>query len=390
MTSHNQNNRMNIYKDDLFLAVLTAIRSFGDLYNFDENGISIDQIMESAKQIYRENQMYTFSSQAIKQLLSIVCLGNKDEEKLMSGFVASKLDGMNMITYGIGSYQAYEKLILNDVIPESIQRLIAENRLKGQNMYTDKTVMLFFGHESVRDNIIFIESQKPIGAWEKNLIQLFEMNLSEDYAKLCQLNRNRLNTEKLVQTLSEVIEAKSKEMCHHVRRVASYSKLLAEVYALDAESIKTLEVASMIHDIGKLTIPDKILNKPGKLSPEEFESVKKHAIAGYEMMKESKHALIQAAAVIALEHHEKWNGTGYPAGLEKDATHIFGRIVALADVFDALSTDRVYKKAWPLEQIVDLLKKERGEHFDPKLVDIMLENINAFIHIRDKVSTKIL
>ena len=157
---------------------------------------------------------------------------------------------------------------------------------------------------------------------------------------------------------------------------------------MDPESIETLEVASMIHDIGKLTIPDKILNKPGKLSPVEFESVKKHAIAGYEMMKESKHAIIQAAAVIALEHHEKWNGTGYPAGLEKDATHVFGRIVALADVFDALSTDRVYKKAWPLEQIVDLLKKERGEHFDPKLVDIMLENIHAFIHIRDEVSTK--
>lgn len=390
MAGHDQKNRMNIYRDDLFLAILAAIRSYGDLYDFDEDGISLDQIMESAKHIYMENQMYAFSSRVIKKLLSIICLGNKGEEKMMSGFVASELDGMYMIIYGIGSYQIYEKLILNDVIPKNIQTFITENSGRGQSMYTDNTVMLFFSHAMGTENVIFIESKKSIGAWEKNLIQLFEMNLMEEYAKLCQLNQERLSTEKLVQTLSEVIEAKSKEMNHHVRRVASYSKLLAQGYGLDHESIKTLEVASMIHDIGKLIIPDKILNKPGKLSVEEFESVKKHAMAGYEMMKESKHDLIQTAAVIALEHHEKWNGTGYPIGLEKDATHIFGRIVALADVFDALSTDRVYKKAWPLEQIVDLLKKERGEHFDPKLVDIMLENIHAFIDIRDEASTKVL
>ncbi|PKM67723.1 MAG: hypothetical protein CVU95_06505 [Firmicutes bacterium HGW-Firmicutes-2] len=390
MAGHDQKNRMNIYRDDLFLAVLAAIRSYGDLYDFDEDGISLDQIMESAKHIYMENQMYAFSSHVIKQLLSIICLGNKGEEKMMSGFVASELDSMYMITYGIGSYQIYEKLILNDVIPKNIQTFITKNSVKGQSMYMDNRIMLFFSHAMGTENIIFIESEKSIGAWEKNLIQLFEINLMDEYAKLCQLNQSRLTTEKLVQTLSEVIEAKSKEMNQHVRRVASYSKLLAQGYGLDHESIKTLEVASMIHDIGKLIIPDKILNKPGKLSDEEFESVKRHAMAGYEMMKESKHDLIQTAAVIALEHHEKWNGTGYPAGLEKDATHIFGRIVALADVFDALSTDRVYKKAWPLERIVDLLKKERGEHFDPKLVDIMLENIHAFIDIRDEASTKVL
>ncbi len=390
MANHDQKNRKNIYRDDLFLAVLAAISSYGDIYNFDEDGISIDQIMESAKHIYTENQMYTFSSHVMKHLLSIVCLGNKDEEKMISGFVASKMDGMYMITYGIGSYHTFEKLILNDVIPRTIQASITRNRETGQSMFTDNTFMLFFGHDWGMDHIIFIESKKPIGAWEKNLIQLYEVNLIEDYAKLCRFNRNRLNTEKLVQTLSEVIETKSKEMNHHVRRVASYSKLLAEGYGLDHESIETLEVAAMIHDIGKLTIPESILNKPGKLSAEEFESVKKHAMAGYEMMKASKHELIQTAAVIALEHHEKWNGTGYPAGLKKDATHLFGRIVALADVFDALSTDRVYKKAWPLEQIVDLFKKERGEHFDPKLVDILLENIHEFIYIRDEASRKML
>jgi len=389
MTNLDPKNRLSIYRDDLFLAVLAAIRSYGDLYKFDEEGISLDQIMESAKHIYTENQMYSFSSHVIKQLLSVVCLGNLDEEKMISGFVASKMDGMYMITYGTGSYQKYEKLILNDVIPHTIQTLISKNRKTGQNEFTDSTFMLFFSHDLGTDNIIFIESEKTIGAWERNLIQLFETNLKEDYTKLCKLNQSKMSTEKLVQTLSEVVEAKSKEMNHHVRRVASYSRLLAQGYGLDQESIEALEVASMIHDIGKLSIPESILNKPGKLSVEEFENVKKHAMVGYEMMKNSKHALIQMAAVIARDHHEKWNGTGYPIGLEKEGTHLFGRIVALADVFDALSTDRVYKKAWPLEQIIDLLKKERGEHFDPKLVDIMLENIHAFIHIRDAVSTKI-
>jgi response regulator RpfG family c-di-GMP phosphodiesterase len=136
-----------------------------------------------------------------------------------------------------------------------------------------------------------------------------------------------------------------------------------------------------MHDIGKIGIPDSVLPKPGKLTAEEFEVMKEHARIGSDIFKKSKRPLMQTASIIAHEHHEKWNGSGYPRGLSGENIHIYGRITALVDVFDALSCERVYKKAWPMEKIIDLIREERGKHFDPKLVDIFIENLDQFMEI---------
>ena len=138
-----------------------------------------------------------------------------------------------------------------------------------------------------------------------------------------------------------------------------------------------------MHDIGKVGIPDSILNKPGKLTPQEWLVMKTHAALGYEMLKHSKRPILKAAAIVAREHHEKWNGEGYPRKLKGEQINIYGRITAVADVFDALGSERCYKKAWPLEKILNLFQSERGEHFDPKLVDLLLENLDKFLSIRD-------
>jgi len=186
-------------------------------------------------------------------------------------------------------------------------------------------------------------------------------------------------------TIGTIAEAHSNETGRHVQRVAEYSRVLGEYYGLSEEEVKVLGYASAVHDIGKLTIPDSILNKPGKLTKEEFELIKQHTVHGYNMLRHSNRALLKAAATIAYEHHEKYDGTGYPRGLKGEETHIFGRIVALADVFDALGSDRVYKKAWDDERIFALLREERGRHFDPKLVDIFFEHLDTFLAIRERL-----
>jgi response regulator RpfG family c-di-GMP phosphodiesterase len=139
-----------------------------------------------------------------------------------------------------------------------------------------------------------------------------------------------------------------------------------------------------MHDIGKVGISDSILKKPGKLTQEEFAIMQTHTTLGYEMLKGSKRDILSAAATISYEHHEKWNGTGYPNNKSKEDIHIFGRITALADVFDALGSDRCYKKAWDLDKILELLKEQRAKHFDPTLVDLFLNNLDEFIEIRDR------
>jgi response regulator RpfG family c-di-GMP phosphodiesterase len=139
-----------------------------------------------------------------------------------------------------------------------------------------------------------------------------------------------------------------------------------------------------MHDIGKIGIPDAILLKPGKLDADEYEVMKTHSSIGYDILKYSSRPLLKAAAIIAREHHEKWDGSGYPNALNGSDIHIYGRITALADVFDALSCERVYKKAWPMEQIIDLVSQERGRHFDPDLVDMFMANLERFREIAAK------
>jgi len=188
----------------------------------------------------------------------------------------------------------------------------------------------------------------------------------------------------IIFTMGSIGESRSKETANHVKRVAEYSKLLASLYGLSQEETDLLHMASPMHDIGKVAIPDSILLKPAKLSHEEFEIMKTHANRGYDMLKHSNRPLISTAAIIAHEHHEKWDGTGYPRALKGDDIHIYGRITALVDVYDALISDRVYKKAWPEDEVIQFIKDQSSKHFDPKLVNLFFEHYKKFKYIKSK------
>jgi len=204
-----------------------------------------------------------------------------------------------------------------------------------------------------------------------------------EFLKLLELNKELEDTQKeVIFTMGSIGESRSKETGNHVKRVAQYSKILALHYGLEEDEAEMLKQASPMHDIGKVAVPDSILNKPARFTPEEFKEMQKHAELGYDMLKHSERFLLKMAAIVAYEHHEKWDGTGYPRGLKEEEIHIYGRITALADVFDALGSDRVYKKAWSNEKIYQLFKEERGKHFDPKLVDIFFENLDQFLEVQ--------
>ena len=206
-----------------------------------------------------------------------------------------------------------------------------------------------------------------------------------DVTEMVELNREIEDTQReIIYAMGEIGETRSKETGNHVKRVALYSKELALLYGLDAHESEILHMASPMHDIGKVGIPDAILNAPRKLNEDEFEVMKTHAQLGYEMLKHSSKPILQAAAIVAREHHEKWDGSGYPRGLQGENIHIYGRITAVADVFDALGSDRVYKKAWELEKILAFFQEQRGKHFDPTLVTLFLNNLDKFTAIRDK------
>ena len=183
--------------------------------------------------------------------------------------------------------------------------------------------------------------------------------------------------------LSKAAEYRDPETGAHILRMARFSQLIGRQMGLSVEDQQLLLDAAPMHDIGKVGIPDKILLKPGRLDPEEFEIMKQHAIFGYRLLEGSSSTVLRAGAEIAKGHHEKFDGSGYPFGLKGEEIPIFSRIVAVADVFDALTSERPYKRAWTIEAAVDFLKNGAGSHFDPRCVEAFLSVWDEVLAIRD-------
>ena len=241
------------------------------------------------------------------------------------------------------------------------------------------------GYHAVRQNITAQKELEELSKELENWNGYLENEMTQRIRDIIFLNKDIKETQKeVVFTMGTIAENRSKETGNHVRRVAEYSKLLALHYGLDEEESELLRLASPMHDIGKIAIPDAILCKPSGFTQEERDIMNTHPQLGYDMLKHSERTLLKMAAIVSYEHHEKWDGTGYPNAKKGEEIHIYGRITALADVFDALGSDRVYKKAWKIEDILSLFKEQSAKHFDPRLVEIFHEKLDEFLLIRDK------
>lgn len=196
-----------------------------------------------------------------------------------------------------------------------------------------------------------------------------------------ELKRTRLQ---VIQRLGRAAEYKDNETGMHVMRMSYYSKILSLAYGHSAKTADQLFHAAPMHDIGKIGIPDSIMLKPGKLTEEEFKIMQKHPEIGAEILGESDSDLIELAKVVAMTHHEKWDGTGYPKQLKGTDIPIEGRIVAVADVFDALTSVRPYKDAWPVEKAITLMREQKGKHFDPQLVDLFEQELDKILEVKNR------
>ncbi len=177
-------------------------------------------------------------------------------------------------------------------------------------------------------------------------------------------------------------EFKDEDTGDHIIRIGEYASFIARQLGKDDKYIKTIGYASPMHDVGKIGIPDKILLKPGKLTDQEFDVIKTHPEIGARILSNSKSRILQMAEEIALTHHEKFNGKGYPQGMTGKDIPLSGRIVAIADTFDALTSKRPYKDPYPPKIVLNIIRKEQGKHFDPEITDIFLDHFDHFLSIR--------
>lgn len=217
------------------------------------------------------------------------------------------------------------------------------------------------------------------GAWIRN-----KQMIAKHTKKILALRNKTLAVQKeMILMLGEAIETRSGETGNHVKRVAKMSALLGKLYGLSHREVEMLEIVSPMHDVGKIGIPETILEKPGKLDSQEWKVMQTHTTIGYKMLSKSEGELFSLASFVAHEHHERWDGNGYPNGLSGENIHVFARLTALVDVFDALLSKRCYKEPWEVVDVIDLIQKEAGKQFDPIMSSLLLDNLDDFVDLRN-------
>ena len=368
----------------LFTVVTASLRAYKSLQIIERNRQGLERIIHSNATIFESRTHFQFATGVLHQIRGILKLDSNSACCHTSLFAATKDNDEISIFAGTGNF--------TDKVGLPIQAVFSPGLMARFKGLCDRGGDLFEGDEylgcfQTRDGahfLLYFSGCGSLSQVERDLIRIYTTNVGIGFDNIS-LTREIVETQKeVIFTLGEIVETRSKETANHVTRVAEFCYVLAKKYGMDETCAERLKLASPMHDIGKIGISESILHKPGKLTKEEFKIMKTHAETGYYILKNSKRQILQTAAIVAWQHHEKWDGSGYPQGLSRENIHIYGRIAAIADVFDALSHKRCYKEAWPMDRIMDLFKHESGRHFDPVLSDIFLAEKDQFFAINQR------
>lgn len=383
---------INDYKDKTELTttklttlLYSALRSYRDICTINDHRQGLERVIQASTNIFESDSLTHFASAVLEQVMTLLKLPQpaiyctsipQEEEHERNKFqILAATGGMS----GLLDTQAPTGDIPSEVC-EAFEQALTEHR---SDHYGDHYVG-YFTTARGSENLLYLSNTHELTDLDKQLLNIYAANVAVTYETLLMKEEIIATQKELVYILGEAVEKRSKETGAHVKRVAKISRILATGCDIDDEEADLIKLASPLHDVGKIGIPDHILNKPGKHTPEEWAIMKTHASIGYELLQGSDKRVLKLGAIIAHEHHEKWDGTGYPRGLKGEDIHIAGRITALADVFDALGSKRCYKEAWPFEKIVALIREESGKQFDPKLVEVFNDRIEELKNVRDQ------
>ncbi len=370
----------------LYTVVCASLRAYKSIQDLENHRKGLKKLIEASRRVSCKKGLEEFVQATFDELSELLSLD--DVAMYTSETLAFEVNDAELYTYVPNDMDKHGKVVKLAELEASKRDIIACAIQEKANQFLDNQVVLYCESDS-NLMLFYLKTEKNLVEIDKNLLNLFTDNIKVilDNIKLNSLVHD--SQREMIYRLGEAVESRSNETGLHVKRVAYYSELLALLSGVSKERAEILKYASPLHDVGKISIPDAILNKPGKLEKEEWELMKTHAQKGYELLSGSNLLLMDVSATIALTHHEKWDGSGYPSGLKGEEIDLFGRITALADVFDALGSDRCYKVAWPLDKIIELIKSEKGKQFDPKLVSLFINNLDDFLEIRDRFKEKV-
>ncbi len=366
----------------LYSTIYTSLRSYSDLLALESNRRGLEHIVRASARLFTTHTTDGFIQSVLEHLVGLLYLDEDIQSASCESFVSEQRGDHNAVIAATGRFTNLIGTDPDRGMDNALHTLVRQARNKRQSIIRDREFIGYFRPRDDHDNIIYITGTRPLSQRDLGLIDLFLHHVSVAYDNALLHNEIQDTQRDMVYMLGESIETRSRETGQHVRRVAEYSRLLAIGAGLSEREADIIKAAAPLHDFGKISIPDVILHNPGRLTADEWEIMKTHASIGEELLGRSEREILKVASIIAGQHHERWDGNGYPRALKGTNIHIYGRIGAIADVFDALGSKRSYKEAWPLDRIVQFFVQERGEHFDPNLVDWLLENLTLFKMVR--------
>jgi len=366
--------------DRLFTSVYTAIRAYETLKTLNKTVSGLEHILSSKEDLAEQLNALDLMRMLLEQINRIVHKMDSDLN-IQDGFIVHRSGQTFSIVQGWGNYAHAEGLPLATLDSEPEVIATVRNTLGNTFQVNDRGIILSLRSQPEIDYILWIKTTSSLSSNTLHILSLFIQRL------LLSIENNKLHRDLLdahqtaLNKLCEAIEMRSKETGQHIYRMAKYSKLLAQLYGLPTREVNLIEATAPLHDIGKIATPDAILSKPGKLTDIEMQEMRLHAQNGYDMLADSSSEMLKLGALVALTHHERWDGKGYPNGTAGENIPLAGRIVSLADVFDALLSRRSYKAPFSFEETMSIITENAGKHFDPRLVDLLQKNGDQFLKI---------
>lgn len=381
----------------LFTVMIAALRSYRDIIVIEENRAGLEKIIDASVDLFSSRSLEKFMQGIIQQLASI--LGCSKDAAYITTAVATtsrtldvdnvKLDEDELYVFaGNGEYSAKEGLPLKSAITDEEYALCEQAMKEKQIVYADDHVVAYCNSKSHKGALLYLSGlPRRLCENDKHLVKRFSNSVQLAFDNVLKTLDLEGTQREIIERLGLALEHESADS-NHIKRMTEMAGLMAQKLALPEQEVDTFKLAISLHDIGTSQVPKSILHKSTPLSDDEIFAIRQHAEFGYQILKDSSRPTIQLAATLARQHHERWDGNGYPEGLKGEEIDQKSRIATLLDVFDALLNERPYKPAWSVEKVVNTLEEESGRHFDPTLVSQLLKHLPAFLEIQAQYPNK--
>jgi len=363
----------------------SALRNYRDLRRLERHRNGLEKIIQTSARLFEHNSLKEFLTSILDELSNFhsektdMLYIREGADRESSGFVTMERRNKNTIVAGTGKYESFVGMEI-ETIPDLnfINRWMHGEKEDGAIIHgVEEGVIIKSNGKSHLSNYIFIEGEKA--GFDMELIHIFLANYSIALDNYILNNMVNTTQKEIVFALGEIVDSHFEETGSHVKRISEMMYQFALCNHYSYSECEVVKVASTMHDLGKIAIPDSIIKKPGRLDTDEFETIKTHTTHGYKILSKSDLEVLKIAADIALNHHEKYDGSGYPAGKTGKEISLNARMLSIVDVFDAMTHRRIYKEAAPVEEVLAYINSQKGTHFDPNLVDVFMSNLNVIL-----------